>query len=547
VLALVCLAGLSTAATGPSCLGRAAKDQPRTPRDVELPTYLTDTVGEIARFAGREDIPVEGYGFVVGLDGTGTRVVPPGVRQQILAMMQRHDVDDPEGLLASPNTAVVLVGGQLPPGVAEGEAFDLNVRALPNTETTSLEGGFLLECDLARTVASRSGDLRSDRRATGRGSIFVSPFAAAGEGGAITDPRVGRVLGGGSAVKTRQFRLALIDPSVRIADQVVRLVNSRFPGAAKGTQDPGRVDLEVPAAYRDAKPEFLDLVGAIYLREAPDTRDQRIDLLVETLEAGKDMDRVAISLEAFGPSIVPRIRTLADHPRESIRFYVGRTLAHLQDGEAVHVLGPIALDGRSEFQEEAVQALGRLEKGLGLAVLARALDAKNPRVRIAAWRAMRRVGPETTVIRVFEDKFALSIVPTKAEPFLCVARNLWPHLAIFGDVKVLPPLLAETSRATATAPAGTDRVVLFARRQDRDLRVEATLDVGDIIEKMAAPLGLDKNPTPQGLDLGYGDVVGLMNELARKRALSGTIVLEPLEYQMAGDRLIARPITVEEP
>ena len=547
VLALICLAGLSVAATGPSCLQRSGSNQPRTPRDVQLPPYLADTVGEEARFAGREHIPVQGYGFVMGLDGTGTRVVPPGVRQQILAMMQRHDVDDPEGLLASPDTAVVSVGGLLPPGVAEGEAFDLDVRALANTETTSLEGGFLMECDLARTVAGRSGEMRSDRRATGRGSIFVSPFAAAGEGSAAGDPRVGRILGGGRAVQTRQFRLALLAPSVRTADQLVRLINARFPGAAKGTQDPGRVDLEVPAAYRDSKPEFLDLVGAIYLREAPDARDQRLNLLIETLEAGQDMDRVAVCLEAFGSSIVPRIRKLADHPRESVRFYVGRILARLQDGEAVHVLEPIALDGRSEFQESAVQALGRLEKGLGLAVLARALDAKSPRVRIAAWRAIRRASPDATVVRVFENQFVLNVVPTKAEPFIYVSRNLWPHLAIFGDVRVRPPLLAETRRVTATAPAGAERTVLFTHREGRDLRVEATLEVRDVIEKMATPLGLDKNPTPQGLGLGYSDVVGLVNELARKRALSGTIVLEPLEYQMTGDRPIARPITVEEP
>ncbi|MGB2829576.1 MAG: hypothetical protein WBD75_04405, partial [Phycisphaerae bacterium] len=106
---------------------------------------------------------------------------------------------------------------------------------------------------------------------------------------------------------------------------------------------------------------------------------------------------------------------------------------------------------------------------------------------------------------------------------------------------------AETRRVTATAPAGAERTVLFTHRGGRDLRVEATLEVRDVIEKMAAPLGLDKNPTPQGLGLGYSDVVGLVNELARKRALSGTIMLEPLEYQMAGDRPIARPITVEEP
>ena len=545
VLPLVCLVSLSAAATDQQCLRRAQPTEPRVPRDVELPEYLKDTVADFARFAGRESIPVQGYGFVIGLDGTGTRVVPPGVRQEILAMMQRHKVPDPESLLASLDTAVVSVGGLLPPGAVEGEAFDLDVRVLPNTETTSLEGGFLLECNLTRVVAGRGGEVRSERRATGRGSIFVSPFTV--QGASDIDPRIGRVLGGGRALSARQFRLVLLVPSVRTADQLVRLINARFPGAAKGTRDAGRVDLEVPAPYRDEKTDFLDLVGAVYLREVPDVRDARIGLLLQTLEAGEDLDRVATCLEAFGPVVLPRLRKLVDHPRASVRFYVGRILARLQDGEAVHVLEPIALDGGSEFQEEAVRALGRLRNGLGLAVLARALDAKNARVRIAAWRAMRRVGPETGVVRIFEDKFVLSAVPTKGEPFVYVSRSLRPHLAVFGDVRVRPPVVAETRRVAATASPGAERLVLITRRGERDVAIEATLEVLDLVEKMASPFGMEKGGPPQGLDLGYGDVVGLLHELAKKGALGGQIVLEPLEYRVAGDRPIARPISIEEP
>jgi len=546
-LLMFAAAGLSLAAMGVTCVGRREPSGLREHRNVELPPYLKETIGEVTRFAGRESIPIQGYGFATGLDGTGTRVVPPGVRQTILAMMLRYDVDDPEAVLASPDTAVVSVGGRLRPGVGKGEPFDLEVRALPNTETTSLEGGFLLACDLTRMMAGRGGELRSERRAVGRGSIFVSPFATHDKPGTAIDPRVGRVLAGGRALEARRFRLALLAPSVRTAEQVVRLINARFPGAAQGTRDPGRVDLKVPKAFQDDKPRFLDLVGALYMRETPDARDVRMNLLVETLKAGEDMDRVAICLEAFGVAVLPQLRPLADHPRESVRFYVGRAMAHLQDGQALHILEPIAMDGRSEFQEAAVRALGCFENGLGLGVIGRALDADNTRVRIAAWRAMRRANPRASVVRVFEDKFTLSVILTRARPFVYVARNLHPHLAVFGDVRLRPPLLAETRRVTATASAGADRVILFASRRGVNLKVEAPLDLRSVIEKAASPLGLDKHNEPQGLDLTYSDVVGLLNELARKRAMSGPMVLEPLEYWVMGDRPAARPISIGEP
>jgi len=545
-LLALCLVGAALAVPGLSCSQASKPSEPRTPRDVQMPPYLKDTVGELARVSGREELPVQGYGFVTNLDGTGTKAMPPGIRQEILQMMRRNKIDKAEEIITSPNTAVVTVSGWLPPGLGKGELFDLEVRAIPTTETTSLEGGFLLECELTYLSWDRGVEQRSERQALGRGAIFVSPFASEGDARKASDPRVGRVLAGGKALKTRQFRLVLYAPSVRTADQIVRLVNARFPGAAKGTQDPGRIDLDTPREFLDDKAHFLDLVGALYLRETPDARDQRIRLLADTLVAGKDMDRVALCLEAFGASAAARVRQLADHESPAVRFYVGRTLANLQDALAVHVLDRIAMDDHSEFQEGAVEALGRLRSGVGLGVLGRALDAKSARVRVAAWKAMARLAPRTFVARTFADKFILSTVVTRGEPFVYNSRMLRPEIALFGNVKILPPVLAEASRVTATVVAGASTVNLFTRRHGVDLHVEAPLDVRGLIEKMAGPTDLEKSDRLQGLDLGYSDVVGLLYEMSRKHALSAPVVLQPLGIRVLGDRPVARPINPEE-
>lgn len=547
----LCLAALGAAALVASCAGKKVEPtEPRVPREIDLPTYLQDTVGELARIAGREPVTVQGFGFVTGLDGTGTRVVPPGIRQQVLNMMRRNKVEGAEEILASPDTAVVTVTGQMGAGTGKGEVFDLDVRAIANTETTSLEGGFVLECDLTRVELARGVESRSETLALGRGSIFVSPFAP--EGGAAKetpDLRVGRILAGGKALKTRHFRLALLSPSVRSADQIVRLVNARFPGAAKGSEDAGRIDLEVPKAYLDDKPHFLDLVGALYMRETPDGRDKRIALLLDELKGGRDMDRVALCLEAFGSTVVPRLHTLAEDPSEAVRFYVGRTLAWLQDAQAVHGLERIALDDESRYQEQAVAALGTLRNGVGLGILGRVLDVKSPRVRVAAWRAMADLAPRTFLARTFADKFTLDAVATRTDPFIYVARTLKPQIGVFGDVRIRTPILAETSRVTATAQAGENEITLISRRGERDRRVKASLDAKDLIRALATPLvrGEPKPGAEEGLDLGYSDVVGLLHVMSRKGALTGPIVLQPLEYRITGDRPVARPIrTIDE-
>jgi len=525
---------------GASCAKEVAKpSEPRLPTEPAVPDYITDTVGEKVRFIGRDYIAVQGYGFVTGLDGTGSTIVPPGVRQQVLFIMRQHKVENPEALMASRDTAVITVGGMIPPGATKGEAFDLELRVLPGTDATSLEGGFLLECDLTRVAIGRTGELRSQPMALARGDIFVG-LSNPESGAPAADPRIGRILAGGRTIEARRFRLILTDPSVRAVDQIIRQINARFPGVAKGTRD-ARVDLTVPDQYQDDKTHFLDLVGAIYLREMPAARDARVKLLIDQLEQGKDMDRAAIYLEAFGGTVIPQLRNLADHPNESVRFYVGRILAFLQDGLGQRVLEPIALNDSSEYQEAAVRALGEMRRGLGLTTLSMALDARSARVRIAAWRAIRKVSPAATVVAAFPDRFTLSAVPSKGPPFVYVSRSLEREIAVFGDVRIQPPALARTQRVMATASPGAKALTIIAGSHDQNARLDVPLDLVQAIRLMASPVTKEGSQEITGLDLNYSQIVAVLYQLAEKKALTGPMVLQPLQYYVPGGGPIAAP------
>ena len=65
--------------------------------------------------------------LVTGLDNTGEDPAPSPQRAALLHELQTIGVQNPNQLLASPSTAMVMVRGFLPPGVQKGDKFDLEV------------------------------------------------------------------------------------------------------------------------------------------------------------------------------------------------------------------------------------------------------------------------------------------------------------------------------------------------------------------------------------------------------------------------------------
>ena len=128
-------------------------------------------------------------------------------------------------------------------------------------------------------------------------------------------------------------------------------------------------------------------------------------------------------------------------------------------------------------------------------------------------------------------------------------------MAIFGDVTLRPPVLAETRRVLFSARQDAKEVTLISRWHGHDYRVQSGLGLKDLIDKLARPLvpptaeGAPPPPDdlpPQGLDLGYSDVVGVLYELSRKKALGASLLLQPLTFTGDAARLTTRPIAEKE-
>ena len=102
------------------------------------------TVGDFTVPVGLNSVKVEAVALVTGLDGTGSDPPPSSRRAVLIGEMQARDVPNPNAILASSDTSLVIVVGFLPPGIRKGERFDVQVRVPSKSETVSLRGGWLM-------------------------------------------------------------------------------------------------------------------------------------------------------------------------------------------------------------------------------------------------------------------------------------------------------------------------------------------------------------------------------------------------------------------
>jgi flagellar P-ring protein FlgI len=120
-------------------------------------------IKELAAVQGVRHNALNGYGLVVGLDGTGDQTTQtPFTTQSLNAMLQQMGVTVPPGTtMQLKNVAAVLVTAQLPPFAQPGQTIDINVSSLGNAK--SLRGGTLIATPLkgadGRIYAMAQGNL----------------------------------------------------------------------------------------------------------------------------------------------------------------------------------------------------------------------------------------------------------------------------------------------------------------------------------------------------------------------------------------------------
>src|SRR5262245_23359213 len=168
----------------------------QNPDDDEIQPKKTPFIGDQVTISGLHPIQIETVGLVTNLDGTGGDTPPSLWRTMLVNEMRKRGVKNPNTLLQSPTAALVLVRAMLPPVLEKGDRFDIEVVLRPNSEASSLKGGFLMECGLAeQAIVPGQGPKSGHILARAEGPIMLSASDADGPSAASLLKR-GRVLGG---------------------------------------------------------------------------------------------------------------------------------------------------------------------------------------------------------------------------------------------------------------------------------------------------------------------------------------------------------------
>lgn len=511
----------------------------QSPDDIPDPSLQVELVGDAAIPIGRDRIEVEGVGLVVGLAGTGSDPPPSIYRAMLLDEMRKRKVDQPTQVLASPNTALVVVRGIIRTGMEKGDTFDLEVRVPSPTETRSLRGGYLLATRLTETAVVGGHVREGHLLAMAEGPVLVEPNADE-----ENDPSAllrGRVLGGGKCLKSHGLGLLLLPDhqNVRYSALVAAAINQRFFTYNRGykenaanPKDKEFIELRMHPRYKHNVSRYLQVVRSLPLRETPTQRVARLKRLEQQLLDPPSAARAALQLEALGHEAAPVLLRGIRSPDAEVRFYAAEALAYLDHHESHQAAAPLAQAARDEpaFRVYALTALAAMNEGDAYQELLALLSDRNVEVRYGAFRSLWAMNPNDPLVQGehLGGKFHFVVLRTAGPPMIHVTNSFRPEIVLFGGSPTfqLPLLLDAGNQITVRGELGGPVVVSrFALHEPYQKR-EVTPRVDDVIRAV--------------VDLGgtYPDVVHLLQQARQRGLLSNGCRLEVDALPQPGRRYL---------
>ncbi len=236
------------------------------------------------------DVPVRlmGYGLVVGLDGTGDRVIggfsAGHTVRSVANLLRRFNIEVPEHLLRTRNVAAVLVTAETSPYLRPGGRFDVHVASVG--DATSLRGGVLWATPLQAgpseaPVATAQGPLIVAEATPTSGGYAVETSAVLPDGGVL---EVSLPAPDFDAATTLYLR----EPDLATAARIAEAINAALGGGAAEVADPGAVTLNLPDDPQRTRPQQLADIGALTV--VPErSAEVVIDSRAGTVIAGGDI------------------------------------------------------------------------------------------------------------------------------------------------------------------------------------------------------------------------------------------------------------------
>lgn len=525
-LYLLCVVSLLLAAAGGCRKGDAKANSAMVKPSAELGA----TIGLLAEILPAKPVVVEGYGLVGGLAGTGSAYCPPEVRDYLKQYIptqlpsQRVKVDE---LIDSKNTAVVALEATIPAMPSMGERFDVHVSLLPGSEATSIQGGWLYKAELfvKGTVGVSSRVLASVE-----GPVFINPV-----GTAEIDPRDGFVLGGGATQYEYTAVLKLRNPGYRAASQIRNRLSERYGASVAQAVSPAVIEVRIPAQYRQRKTRFLSMVSATFLEVTNELTNARINTYVQDLGGAGDKESGEIALEAIGRESAAQLATLLISSDAEVRLRAGRCLLSLGDSRGLPALRDLALDAKSPYRLEAIDAVLMTAKRPDMLTLAqRLLRDEDVAVVLAVYNDLREIDNRMMAREIVGRSFLLEQVAQSSHKAIFVSRSGDPRVVLFGGpLTCRDNLFVESpdQMVTLNSRPGEDRISIVRKHPTRPGIIGPIFcrrDVGDVVRTLAGEPGETASGQVRGLGIPYSQVIAILEQMSVKGAVDAQFWAGPL-------------------
>ena len=485
-----------------------------------------ELVGDTTIPLGLDYRKIEGVSLVNGLNGTGGDSGPSSLRSSLISEMQSYDVRNPQQLLQSPTVSLVVVRGWLPPGVEQGDSFDVEVVVPPKSKTTSLRQGYLLKGRM-REIRVLDNAVHSGHVAgLAQGPVIVDSIFG-GTDDEVLETR-GRILGGGQSQLTRPLGLGIRGNStVRHAAAIGAAINSRFhktdrngqSGVARPKRD-NYIELAVHPRYKNNIHRYVRVVRSIALKESPGERVLRTESLERRLLEPTTSARAALQLEAIGEDAAHILLKGLESSSPEVRFYSAEALAYLDREEAAKTLGWAAAN-ISAFRWYALTALATMDHVAAYEALNELLHVPSAETRYGAFRALRSRNAADPLVRgeSLGGGFAFHVISSEAAPMIHVSKSQRPEIVLFGQhQKVVPPafLFAGKEIMIKGTEDGRLRLIRFTTGDQEDPQETCDAEVDPMIRAIVRLGG------------GYCEVVQALREARQGGYLDAKVVVNAM-------------------
>lgn len=491
------------------------------PEPEQPPAISPDsTIEDVARVVESPAVAVRGFGIVAGLFGTGSSECPPALRQElekyIWQRLPEADILNPRRFIESSDTAVVEVLGVIPPMAKAGQSFDVLVRPLSSTQTTSLKGGHLYTTDLKELSRITQFNQYAKTIARAQGPIFSIP------GGPQDDVQSWYVLSGGYTLTSTQVSLLLNQPDFVVAGAIRNRINERFGPRIANAVSPGEILLTIPAKYHYEKERFLIMIRRLHLTNQPALQERRIDELIEQLKTGPDKLSAEAALEAIGKPVLDELAALLRSEDDmAVRFHAARCMSNIGDARVLPILREFVFDPQSPYRAEALRVIGRnIRLNDAEPILLRALAQDDMVLRVAAYEAaLAAKSPIITRIPVASN-FFIDRISCGGPKVIYARQQSEPGIAVFGSPIRCSEnifLRSDDGQVTLNARPG-DRFIAVSRTHPNRPRVVGPLSAGFEVSQLVRALGESPEQkqgttTLPGLALSYTQIIEILEKM----------------------------------